>query len=108
MSEPHEIHSRRLGDLITYVQNVVNEVNDYLSSGRNNPKEQEVLMRKQASSMSALQQAMDMQKDIADQLGSGITLPSRRATDPARGKPDLRTVEDREIINIKRLAGIES
>jgi len=108
MSEPHEIHSRRLGDLITYVQNIVGEVNDYLSAGRYNPREQEALMKKQASSMSALRQAMDMQKELLDQLSSGVALPSRRVTDPVREKPNLRTVEDWEIIDIKRLAGIES
>jgi hypothetical protein len=108
MSEPHEIHSRRLGDLINYVQNIVDEVNEYLRSGSQDPRAKEVLMKKQASSISVLRQAMEMQQELLDQLSAGEHLPSRRATDPERGTPNLRTVEDWEVIDIKRRAGIES
>ena len=108
MSEPHDIHSRRLGDLINYVKNIVDEVNEYLSSGSQDPRTRETLVRKQASSMAALQKAMDMQQELLDQLSSGVTIPSRRATDPVREKPNLRAVEDLELDDIRRRAGIES
>ena len=107
MPEPHEIHTRRLGDLIAYVQNTVDEVNEYLRSGQNDPEQRQILMRKQASSIAALQQAMDMQKELQDQLSSGITLPSRRVTDPHRGTPKLTAVEE-ELDIIRRRAGIVS
>ncbi len=108
MPQPHEIHTRRLGDLITYVQNIVDEVNDYLHSGNNDPQQKQILVGKQASAISALQQAMDMQKDILGQLERGEELPSRRATDPQRGKPNLTAVESQELNTIRRLAGIVS
>lgn len=93
MTQTNDLHSRRLGDLVAYVQNVVDEVNDYLRSGQNDPRQKQALMGKQAASIKALQQAMDMQKDIMDQLDRGEELPSRRATDPNRGKPNLTAVE---------------
>jgi len=108
MSEAHEIHSRRLEDLINYVQNVVDEVNEYLRSGSQDPRAKEMLMRKQASSISVFRQAMEMQQELLDQLSTGEPLPSRRATDPERGTPNLKAVEDREVTDIKRRAGIES
>jgi hypothetical protein len=108
MPDPHDIHSRRLGDLITYVQTIVDEVNDYLQSGQDDPKQKQILTKKQASAISALQQAMDMQKELMGQLDRGEALPSRRATDPTRGKPNLATVEALELDTIRRLAGIES
>jgi len=108
MPEPHEIHTRRLGDLITYVQNIVDEVNDYLRSGKDDPQQKRILMGKQASAISVLQQATDMQKELMDQLSSGVSLPSRRATDPQRGKPNLTAVESQELNTIRRLAGIVS
>ena len=107
MSQPHEIHTRRLEDLITYVQNTVDEVNEYLSSGRNDPEQKKILMGKQASSISVLRRAIEMQQELLDQLSTGEPLPSRRATDPRRGTPKLTAVEE-ELDIIRRRAGIVS
>ncbi len=107
MSQPHEIHTRRLEDLISYVQNTVDEVNEYLSSGRNDPEQKKILMGKQASSISVLRRAIEMQQELLDQLSTGEPLPSRRATDPHRGTPKLTAVEE-ELDIIRRRAGIVS
>lgn len=93
---------------MTYVQNIVDEVNEYLRSGKNDPQQQQILMGKQASSISALQQAMDMQEELLGQLDAGVPIPSRRATDPERGTPNLKAVEDEVIDDIRRRAGIVS
>ena len=90
-----EEHTRRVEDLIRIVQRTVDEVNQYLQTGENNPKRRNALMQQQTSAMNALQLAIKRQQEV---LASG-QLPGRRASDVA---------EDQEIVDIQRKAGIKN
>ena len=108
MADPTQQHSRRVGDLIDLVQGIIDEVNEYLRTGEGGPGRKQMLMRQQAEAMAALNKAMDMQRDLlSTMVDTGEPLPTRRATDPQREKPRLRTVEDQFFADLRRRAGIE-
>lgn len=113
MDSTNDKHSRRLDDIINAVRAITQEVDRFIAGdaqGANHVVRMQIkanLQRKQAAALEALQQAMAGQQELLDQLDSGIQTPQRRATDPKRTKPSLRTVEDIEIATIRRLAGYE-
>jgi len=111
MDNPTVIHTRRVDDLIKVVQDITQKVDDYLN-GRMNVKPhdrqqiQNQLAQEQAMAVDAMNVAIQSQQSVLKGMDMGIGVPQRRATDPNRIKPNLKTVEDLDIDEIKRLSGI--
>jgi hypothetical protein len=109
MDNSIEEQGRRVEDVIRQVTAVTQEVADYLKGGsrgmdpRYQGSRRNHLLKKQLEAMKALSDAMAGQQEV---MQSGDLIPQRRATDPVRIKPKLSTVEDVEIAEIQRLAGI--
>ena len=113
MDAPVDNHSRRIDDIIEVVRTITQEVDRFLAgdSKGSDPgirmKIKSNLQQKQASALEALQHAVASQQELLDHMSTtGKQMPQRRTSDPERTKPNLRTVEDYEIIDLRRLAGI--
>lgn len=112
-----EEYGRRIDDLIRYVQEVNREVDDFLKGRMKFDEPYQVrqkkneLSAKQTAAMRALNDALAGQRELLGQMkDTGEPLPKRRASDyppgAPRQQPRLRSVEDKEIAELRRRAGI--